>query len=287
MRRLGAEEPYMNREKRDDTLSQIAAGRIKQARVQEVLNSIPQWSDRPFKTDQESFTEAYNIFQAADPVVSAIETRLMAEPGPIWRDFTPEERTAFANWTSSLDKLEGYVNLYFPTEQQQRIMEYICWGVAVTSFVLPLLLSDGNGKLGLPFKLEPLPLPPGMKPRFPTPTGAPPMTKPAYRPTAGPGKEAFFPSSFSKIPTAAGAPLQVKAEVLRPATAAAPWRSSIQAPASGVLPSPGFRSFVKPLGPSQPVTAQAAQAVATGTGVPPASESHNPRIYPKPRFRSQ
>lgn len=286
MRRLGAEEPYMTRERRDDILSQISAGRTKQARVQEVLNSLPQWSDRPFKNDQENFAEAYKTFQATDPLVSTIEARLSTEPGPIWRDFTPEERTAFVNWTAALDKLEGYVNIYFPTEQQQRIMEYICWGIAVGSFVLPLLISNGDGKLGLPFKLEPLPLPPGMKPRTLTPSGMPPLTRPAYRPGVTPPRESFSPT-FSKIPTASTGPIQVKAEVLRPATAAAPWRTSIPAPSAGALPSPGFRSFVRPLGPSSPVTVQTAQAVATGAPVAPTAEAHNPRIYPKPRFRSQ
>jgi len=285
MRRLGAEEPYMNRETRDDVLAQISAGRTKQARVQEVLNSLPAWSDRPFKGDQENFEAAYKTFQATDPIVSAIETRLVTEPGPIWRDFSSEERTAFLNWKTSLDRLEGYVNAYFPTEQQQRVMEYVLWGIAIGSFVLPMLLSDADGKMGLPFKLEPLPLPPGMKPRILTPTGVAPM-KPGFRPGMPP-RPSFTPTSFSKIPTAPGAPLQVKAEVLRPATAAAPWRSSIQAPSAGNLPSPGFRSFVKPLGPSQPATAATAQAVATGAPVAPAGESHNPRIYPKPRFRSQ
>jgi len=37
----------------------------------------------------------------------------------------------------------------------------------------------------------------------------------------------------------------------------------------------------------EPATAATAQAVATGAPVAPAGESHNPRIYPKPRFRSQ
>lgn len=287
MRRLGAEEPYMNQERRDDTLSQISAGRVKQTRVQEVLSSIPQWADRPFKNDQADFDAAYKTFQAADPIVSAIEMRLMTEPGPIWRDLSPEERTAFANWTASINKLEGYVNSYFPTELQQRTMEYILWGIAVTSFVLPLFLSDGEGKLGLPFKLEPLPLPPGLKPRIMAPTGGEPLSKTAYRPMTSSGRPSFMPTSFSKIPAAPGAPLQVKAEVLRPATAAAPWRTSIPAPASGGLPTPGFRSFVKPLGPSGPVTPGSAQAVATGTTTTPPSESHNPRIYPKPQFRRQ
>src|SRR4029078_9860435 len=116
MRRLGAEEPYMNRETRDDVLAQISAGRTKQARVQEVLNSLPAWSDRPFKGDQENFEAAYKTFQATDPIVSAIETRLVTEPGPIWRDFSSEERTAFLNWKTSLDRLDGYVTLSFPTE---------------------------------------------------------------------------------------------------------------------------------------------------------------------------
>lgn len=288
MRRLGADEPYMDREMRDDILAQIATGREKKARVQEVVNSIPSWSSRPFRADQENFDAAYKTFQAADPIVSAIETRLITEQGPIWKDFTSEERTAFANWTASLDKLEGYVNAYFPTEQQQRIMEYVLWGIAVGSFVLPMLLSDEDGKLGLPFKLEPLPLPPGMKPRMQPPGGAA-APRAVFKPMpGGPMRPTFSPTSFSKIPTASSGAIPVKAEVLRPATAEAPWRTSVPAPSSGNLPSPGFRSFVKPLGPSSPVTPQGAAAVAAGSA-PTASptQSHNPRIYPKPRFRNQ
>jgi hypothetical protein len=162
MHRLG-DQPYMNQEKRDTTLATIATGRARQARINGVLSSLPAWTDRPFKNDQEKFDQAMKTFKAADPAITAVETRLTLNPGPVWQDFSPEEQTAFVNWTSSLESMEGLVNFYFPTEDQQRYMTYVCFGVAVVSFVLPLLISDGESELTFPINPRPVPLPPGMK----------------------------------------------------------------------------------------------------------------------------
>lgn len=283
MHRLG-EEPYMNRERRDDILSQIAAGRAKQARYNSVLTSLPEWTDRPFRDDQAKVDEAFKAFQAADPLVTAVESRLGTEPGPVWRDFTPDERAAFANWTASLDTLQHYVDLYFPTDQQKRIMEYVCFGIALVSFTLPLFL-DGESELRFPFVPKPVPLPPGMKPKALTPAGLP--QRPVFRPSIAPERQAFSPTSFSRIPAAttpSGA-IPVKAEIMRPAASSAPWRGGSSAPA-GALPSPGFRSFVRPLGPSEPISARAVEAVASGTPVSQ-TPGPSPRIYPKPQFRRQ
>ncbi len=292
-----ADQPYMNQEKRDGVLSQINLGRARQARIQSTISSLPAWTDRPFKADQENFNQQMKVFQDADKLVSAVETRLRMDPGPVWKDFTPEEQTAFNNWTNSLATMEGYVNAYFPSEDQQRYMTYVCMGVAVVSFVLPLLISDGDAPLTFPLKPKPVPLPPGMKPRVaPSPAGAalPVSQRPVFRPSAVPGRESVVPTSFSRIPApsipqaAAAKPIPVQAEVLRPATAAAPWRQSVTAPPSAGLPTAGFRNFVRPLGPSEPVSARTAAATATGTPVTTGpTEAHSPRIYPKPQFRRQ
>ena len=195
-----ADQPYMTQEKRDGVLSQITTGRARQARIQSVISSLPSWTDRPFKADQENFEQQQKVFNAADGLVSQVESRLRSEAGPVWKDFSPEEQTAFNNWTSSLSTMEGYVNAYFPTEDQQRYMTYVCAGIAVVSFVLPLLISDGDTTLSLPFKPKPVPLPPGMGPRVAPPA---PVTAAAQATFARPAFRA--PSStmtptFSRIP---------------------------------------------------------------------------------------
>lgn len=299
MHRLGAEEPYMNRERRDDVLLQIARGRTRQARVASVLNALPKWTDRPFRDDQEKFDEALKTFKAADPLVSAVELRLNTEPGPVWRDFTPDERTAFTNWTSSLEKLEGYVNSYFPTDEHILFTEYVLLAIAIGSFVLPLLLSD-ESEITFPIHPRPVPLPPSMKPRVGPRLVPAAAARPSFRPSSGPGRPSFAPTSsnFSPILTASGA-IPVKAEVMRPATAASPWRQSIQAPATtpatapavaaeGRPVTPSFRSFIRPLGPSEPISPRTAEAVASGTPIATRpSDSHSPNIYAKPRFRRE
>lgn len=287
MRRLG-EEPYMNREMRDIILSQIATGRARQARFNSIMTTLPAWTDRPFRGDQDKVNELVKTYQAADGLVTVVESRLAGEPGPVWRDFNPDERQAFANWVGSLEKVQGYVDTYFPTDQQKRIMEYVCFAVAIGSFVLPLLLSDGESDIKNPFGLKPVPLPPGMKPRLPSAPGG--GERPVFRPSISPGRQSFMPTSFSRIPSAAApsGAIPVKAEVMRPAAGGPPpWRSQ-QTPPAGGLPSPGFRSFVKPLGPSEPITARTVDTAATGVPITQTpSSSHDPRIYPKPRFRSQ
>jgi len=289
MFRLGAEEPYMNQERRDSVLSQINTGRSQQARIQSLLASLPAWTDRPFKGDQENFDHSMKVFQDTDPLVTKVETRLRNDPGPVWRDFTNEELTAFTNWVNALANMDGYVSAYFPTDEQQRYMTYVCIGVAVVSFVLPLLISDGDSDLKFPIDPKPVPLPPGMRPRLaPAPSGAVVSTlpqRPTFRAPSVPIREAGAPT-FSRIPAATKA-IPVQAEVLRPATAAAPWRQTIQSPPPSSVPTPGFRSFVKPLGPSEPVTARTAQAVASGAPVSPGAAAHTPHIYPKPQFRRQ
>lgn len=288
MHNLG-DQSYMTQEKRDTTLATIATGRARQARVKSVLSVLPAWTDRPFKDDQGKFDQAMKTFKAADPAVTAVETRLTLNPGSVWQDFSSEEQTAFVNWTSSLETMESLANLYFPTEDQQRYMTYVLFGVAVVSFVLPLLISDGESELTFPIHPRPIPLPPGMKPRLgpkPPPEGSRMPSRPGFRPPITPGRPTFGPT-FSKLPPE-NEPLKVNAEVMRPATAASPWQRSSTVPASSGRTSNEFRGFVKPLGPSEPVSARTVDAVASGIPVSQTpAPSHNPHIYAKPRFRSQ
>lgn len=273
--RLG-EEPYMDVERRNDLLLLISQGHEKEARINEVLASIPAWADRPFKADQENFNTNLKVYKTASQVVQKLEVRLANEPGPIWKELTEDEKQALTNWTIALDNLHGYVNRYFPTETQKYIPQIALWVIALGAFVTPLFISNGNEGLSLPFHFGPPMLPPGMGPS--RPSGATAIAVQSQRPSY-PG------SSFSKIP---GSPrpgvTAVQAEVMRPAVSTPPWRAGALTSQGTPTSVPGYRSFAKPLGPIMPVTPATTQA--TATGAPPISSNpHGNRIYP--RFRRQ
>lgn len=269
--RLG-DQPYMDVDKRNDLLFLISQERVKEARILDVMASIPAWADRPFKDDQEKFTINLKTYQEANPVILKLESRLVNEPGPIWKELTPDEKQALNNWTVAIDNLSGYADSYFPTETQKYIPQIALWAIAIGAFVAPLFMSDDNdGKLSLPFEFGPPALPPSFGPSRAVATAMIPgqSQRPSY-----PG------SSFSKIPmTTRSSAIPVQAEVMRPAVSTPPWRAAASSPGSSGAVS--YRSFTKPLGPMMPVTAETAQAVATAA--PPASSPHGPRVYP--RFR--
>lgn len=271
--RLG-DQPYMDVDRRNDLLLLISQERAKEVRILEVMASIPAWADRPFKADQELFNTNLKAYQTTNPVILKLEARLSNEPGPIWKELTPEENQALSNWTIAIDNLYGYVNSYFPTDTQKYVPQIVLWAIAIGAFVAPLFLGDDDEKLGLPFHIGPPALPPSFGPSrkvIPTTTSTMPSQRPSF-----PG------TSFSKIPLATrSSAIPVQAEVMRPAVSTPPWRSGgLPAPKSAADES-SYRSFAKPLGPMMPVTPETAQAVASGA--PPASSPHGPRVYP--RFR--
>lgn len=234
MQRLGA-EPYMDAARRNDILAQIASARAKERRVLEVLQSLPAWAERPFQKDQENFDANLRTYQAAQPIVRNIESRLMMTPGPIWKALTPDEQTALSNWSKSIDQLYAYVNTYFPSETQQYIAQAALLVIAIGAFVAPLFLDEPEKGLTLPFGLEP----PGFPKRTPRPRApiAPPQT-------AAP---VFTPTSYSRIPRAVGpsTPLRVQPEIMRPAAPTlTPWRKTEPAATPG---APGYRTFTRPL----------------------------------------
>lgn len=266
MHRL-ADQPYMDLDSRNGILLSISQGHEKEARVSEVRASIPAWADRPFKDDQANFDLNLQIYQAANPIVQKLETRLANEPGPIWKEMTSDEKQALANWSPALDNLVGYVNSYFPTDTQKYIPQIALWLIAIGAFVVPMFLTEDNEVLSLPFHFGPPPLPPGIGPtRAPVTTTA--MITTSQRPP--------YSADFSKIPGASRpAAIPVQAEVMRPAVSQPSWRPVAPPGASG----PRLRSFTTPLGP-MPVTAATTQAAATGA--PRASSNpHGPKIYPK------
>lgn len=267
--RLG-EEPYMDVDRRNDLLLLISQERAKEARIIQVMASIPAWADRPFKDDQEKFNVNLKAYQAANPLILKLEARLANEPGPIWKELTAEEKTALGNWTVAIDNLVGYADSYFPTETQKYIPQIALWAIAIGAFVAPLFLSDDEEKLSLPFQFGPPALPSMAPSRGAVTTAAIPSQRPSY-----PG------SSFSKIPmTTRSSAIPVQAEVMRPAISTPPWRATAPS-APGSAGAVAYRSYAKPLGPVMPVTAETTQA--TATSAPPASSPHGPRIYP--RFR--
>jgi hypothetical protein len=280
---LGA-EPYMDASRRNDVLAQISSGRAKEARVLEVLQSLPAWAETPFQVDQVAFESALRTYQAAEPVVRNIESRLVTTPGPIWKELTPEEVTALSNWSKSLDQLYAFTNTYFPSESQQYIGQVALLAIAVGAFLAPIFLDEPEKGLTLPFDIEP--------PKFPTSPRRPraSMPPPSAPQTAMP---VFTPTSFSRIPgTTIGpsTPLRVQAEVMRPAASAppTPWRRP-EAPVGGAAPAaPGYRTFTRPLGPETPISriqtpAEAARAAVNPTAAAPGP--HGPPTFP--RFRRQ
>lgn len=275
MQRLGV-DPYMDATRRNDILLQIAGARAKEMRILEILQSIPAWADRPFQKDQENFDASFKAYQAANPVVRNIESRLVTAPGPIWRDLTPDEQAALSSWMKSVDQLYAYVNTYFPTETQQYVAQVALLAIALGAFIAPIFLDEPEKGLSLPFGLEP--------PKFPS------SPRPVRRPAP---TQAIMPTSISRIPQPTGpvGPLRVQPEIMRPAAATPmpwrkspaaatpmPWRESPTAPAT-----PGYRTFTRPLGPETstsriPTPSQA----ATTPSVPP---GHGPPTFP--RFRRQ
>jgi hypothetical protein len=265
--RLG-ENPYMDVDRRNDLLLLISQERAKEARIAEVIASIPAWADRPFKDDQDKFNVNLKAYQAANPLILKLEARLTNEPGPIWKELTAEEKQALSNWTVAIDSLSGYVDNYFPTRTQKYVPQIALWAIAIGAFVAPLFLSDE--KLSLPFHFGPPGLPPGMGPSRRAMTAIP-SQRPSY-----PG------ASFSKIPFSPRLPATpVQAEVMRPAVQTPPWRASALTAPGSPAAAAAYRSFTKPLGPTMPVTSETAQAVATAAAPP--SSPHGSRIYP--RFR--
>lgn len=263
--RLGA-DPYMDQDKRGGILLRINNGRAKEARVSEVLSVIPSWATEPFKTDQANFNAAFKVYQENSQIVRTLESRLMQEPGPIWRDITPQEEQALAKWSSSLDSLYAYVNTYFPSETQKFWEQVVLGAIALGAFLAPLFLSKDDEGLRLPFSLEPLPLP-WVSKRVP---------KGARREAA---------------PTTAAIP--VRAEVFRPGLPPA-WRRTQTPTAATRMPftpvatpagtAPAFRSFAKPLGPSIPVTSATVRAqMPTATTTMPTGGASPIQ----PRFRKE
>lgn len=265
MQQLGVE--YMDANRRNDILLQIQETRTKEARVLEVVQSIPSWADRPFKADQENFQAAYNTYLASNPAVQALETRLATTPGPIWRELTPEEQAALNTWTKAVEQMYAYTNAYFPSETQQYIAQAALLAIAIGAFIAPIFLDEPEKGLALPFSLEPdVKFPTSPRPRRPGPAPA----------TAAP--TSFTPTSFSRIPGATGpsSPLRVQAEIMRPAASTAmPWRRPEM---PGAPAAPGFRTFTRPL-ESTPIPGAAAAPIS------PVSPVHGPPTFP--RFRRQ
>jgi hypothetical protein len=272
--RLG-EDPYMDVDRRNDILLLIAEARAKEARVNEVRAVIPAWADQPFKSDQANWAASLKAYQAANPIVVKLESRLALEPGPIWKELTAEEKAALYNWTASIEAMYGYVNTYFPTETQKYLPQAVLIAIAIGAFTTPLFLSSDDEGFNLPFKFGPIPLPPQIGPssRAIAPSVS---TFQSQRPS-------YSASSFSKIPQQS--PMSpIQAEVMRPTVSSPPWKSAAPTSAGAIQVSPGFRTFTTPLGPAMPVTASSIQAAATGAPPAPASP-HGDRIYP--RFRRQ
>jgi hypothetical protein len=287
---LGA-EPNMDAGRRGEILLQISNGRTKEARVLEVLQTLPAWAEAPFKGDQVVANAAVQAYNAAQPIVRNIESRLVTTPGPIWKELTPEEQLALNNWSKAVDQLYVLVNTYFPSASQEYIGQIALLAIAVGAFLAPIFLDEPEKPLSLPFDIEP-PMIPSLRP---------PPRAPA--PTAERVMPVLTSTSFSRIPprptgaTGVPSPLRVQAEVMRPAASVppTPWRrpEAPAAPAAPAAAGPGYRTFARPLGPETPIASRIqtpAEAAASTFRPPPvaspfATSPHGPPTFP--RFRRQ
>lgn len=251
--RLGAE--YMDAERRKNILLQISNGKDREARVIGVTSSLPAWVERPFQDDQENFNEELKVYKETAPIIQTLDTRLSQTQGPVWKDLSVAEETALANWYAALDKMQGYVNSYFPSETQQYVARIALLIIAVGALVTPLLISEDTPNL--PFTIKPPALPPGItaSKRALVEQVRPALT---YRPS--------------------GRPLEVEAQVFRPS--GIPMRRPETAPLGPEQSPARYRTFAKPLGPSIPLAPAAAATASSGAPSP-----HGPRIFP--RYRSQ
>lgn len=224
-RGLALGENRIDVEMHDRILAQIAAGREKQTHIIEVMSGLPSWATKPFEGDQDAFNAALKSFQAADPTVTALEQRLTNEPGPIWRNFTPEEETALANWTKAVDDMGAVVEKYFPSNIAKDLRNIVLLLVGVGAIFGPLLWTTDESE---PRKF-------GIRPPLP-PTGA--------RPAPAPGPLPLPPGVLPFRPPAPPAP-----GVMRPAVMTFAPGVPIPPPGSAAIPTPRFaRPLTSPAG---------------------------------------
>lgn len=226
------EAEYMDAEKRNEILRQIADGHAKEATIQATLSTLPPTMPAPFQEDQKSFEDTMRTYQSANPIVKSLESRLMTDPGPAWRPPTQQEQTALTTWTKALGDMDGIVASHFPTEIASDAKKFILLLIGIGAIAAPLFFSSG-GEVGLPFRMGPPPLPPVT----PTPVRTP-------RPI----------SSYQATP--------IRPDVIRPTVTTIP---------GGAAPRPfQYRSFTRPQTPSPgPVPSPASVAAAPAGGPPP------------------
>jgi len=237
------ETEYMDAEKRADILRQIQAGHEKEGRIQGVLSQLPPTLPTPFQDDQKTFEDTMRTYQSADPIVKSLESRLVTEPGPAWRNATQQEQTALVTWTKALDDMDAITQAHYPSETSTDFKKFLLLALGIGAIVAPLFFTKENG-VGLPFSFGPPPLPPVA----PTPPRAAPRPVPSFqatpirpdviRPTVTtiPGGAAPRPYQYRSFtrPTAAPAPAGAPGSIPSPASVAI-------SPAGG--PPPGAFAF--------------------------------------------
>jgi hypothetical protein len=238
-RRLSLGEDTIDAEARDRVLGRIAQGRENQVLITSKLGALPSWVTVPFQDDQEAFNVAIKAFQEADPTVTALEHRLSSEPGPVWRNLSPQEEAALTNWTKSADTMASLVERHYPSDITKDIKNIALLLIGVGAIFGPLLwTSDGESASDL-FRLRPLvpsgprpmgpfgpvptalPLPPGVLP-FRPPMAAPPppgVLRPSVT-TFAPGMPIPPPGTIPGVPSPT--PMPRFARPLMPPAGAAP-----------------------------------------------------------------
>jgi hypothetical protein len=246
---LGEMSAWMDALRREEILTQIANGQNKLQAINAQLSAIPPSMTQPFEQDQADFDAAKRIYQSNDPVVQAIQTRLMNDPGPKWRSLSQQEELALDDWTTAVDNMNSIMLSHFPTETYTDLRNFALLAIGLGAIALPLFLSEDKD-IGLPFRIGPPALPPV----------APSALRPAAaRPGIGPTAPAVTP---------------LRPEVIRPAVTTIP---------GGAAPRPfQYRTFARPAGapPVMPAPAQVAM-VPSGAAAAPPGPPHGAFAFPR------
>ena len=245
---LGEMSAWMDAMRREEILSQISNGQNKVQAINNQLSALPASMSQPFEQDQPDFDAAKRIYQSNDPVVTAIQTRLMNDPGPKWKSLSQQEELALDDWTTAVDNMNSIMLVHFPTETYTDLRNFALLAIGLGAIALPLFFSEDKD-IGLPFRIGPPALPP--------------VAPSAVRPAAV--RPGVPPSAIGPAVT------PLRPEVIRPTVTTIP---------GGAPPRPfQYRTFARPAGVAPAPVAPVAM-VPAGAAAPP-GPPHGAFAFPR------
>jgi hypothetical protein len=251
---LGAD--FMGNDRRLQILKIIGDTRGDEQSIIKRLEGMPNWLQKPFGADQGKFDAALSQFKANDAAVAAIESRLTTQPGPNWKELSPEETAALQDWVDAADQLDGLTSKYYPLESEKDWKKLLLLGIGVTAIFAPLFFTEGEDGFRMP-RVKPPALPESVTP----------SARRTLPPAGGPAPSPFMP----------------RPDVIRPV--ATTFRVPSPAPfrPAGAPPSFMRPSAPPPGAPASPVTSSSPRSPLAPPGTSPV---HGASRFTYPRFRN-